>query len=254
MPALSPDGQVLVAVQGQDESVSQLVKLSSGGGDVVRLGVGFAPAWSPDGKRLAFISRRSGSLRVWVSDVDGHQASEIENSTPAYQVAWLPDGRIAWNLPSGKNFRIHDLSSGRQELLMKESNAAYVGSPLFSPRGDQVALFINRGSQVQRGLWLLSWPAREERLLAEGLIPIAWAASGEWIYASGRERSDRSVFRVSPSTGKIERLGSVPTGSIEGVCTISADATVAVCPMTESSYDAWVVEHFDPQVRAQVHR
>ena len=254
MPALSPDGKSLVAVQGQDESVSQMVKLSPEGGDVVRLGAGFMPAWSPDGKQLAFISSRSGPRRVWLSDADGHHASEIKDSTPAGGVAWLPDGRIAWDLPGYKNFRIHDPSSGRQELLMKESNKAYVGSPLFSPRGDQVALFVNRGTQVQRGLWLLSWPAREERLLAEGLIPIAWAANGEWIYASGPERAERSVFRVSPSTGKTELLGSVPTGSIEGVCTISADASVAVCPMIESSYDAWVVEHFDPQVRAPGHR
>jgi Tol biopolymer transport system component len=253
-PALSPDGKSLIAVQGQDESVSQLVKLSPEGGDVVRLGAGFSPVWSPDGKRLAFISSRSGSLRVWLSDPEGHHASEIKDSTPASEVAWLPGGRIAWDLPGNKNFRIHDPSSGRQELLLKESKVVYVSSPFFSPRGDQVALFINRGTQVQRGLWLLSWPAREERFLAEGLVPIAWAASGEWIYASGRERSDRSVFRVSPSTGKIERLGSVPTGSIESVCTIPADASMAVCPMIESSYDAWVVEHFDPQVRTPVRR
>ena len=251
-PALSPDGQSLIAVQGQDSAVAQIVKLSPDGGDVVRLGAGFMPAWSPDGKRLAFISSRSGPRRVWLSDADGHHASEIKDSTPNNEVAWLPDGRITWQLPSSKNFRIHDLSSGRQELLMKESNGAvYVGSPLFSPRGDQVAIFVNPGTQVQRGLWLLSWPAREERLLAEGLFPIAWAANGEWIYASGR---DRSVFRVSPTSGKTELLGSIPTGSIEGVCTISADASVAVCPMTESSYDAWVVEHFDPQVRAPGHR
>jgi hypothetical protein len=105
---------------------------------------------------------------------------------------------------------------------------------------------------VDRGLWLMSWPARDERFLAVGLRPIAWAPSGEWIYAS---RQDRSVYRVSPSTGKTELLGTVPTGSHEGAaCTISADATVAVCPMIESSYDAWVVDHFDPEVRAPGHR
>jgi tRNA A-37 threonylcarbamoyl transferase component Bud32/WD40 repeat protein len=244
-PALSPDGQSLVAVQGQD-----IVKLSLERADVVRLGAGFSPVWSPDGKRLAFISSRSGPLRVWVSDVDGHHASEIKDSTPGWDVVWLPDGRIAWRLPGGHNYRIHDPASGQQELLMKESYEAWVHKPRFSPRGDQVALFVNPGTPVNRGLRLLSWPARDERFIAEGLKPLAWAASGEWIYASGR---DRSVFRVSPSTGKTELLGSVPTGSLEA-CTISADASVAVCSATESSFDAWVVEHFDPEVRAPMHR
>jgi Tol biopolymer transport system component len=228
------------------------VKLSPDGGDVVRLGPGFSPIWSPDGKRLAFISRRSGPRRVWLSDRDGHHSSEIKDSTPAYDVAWLPDGRIAWDLPGSKNYRIHDPASGQHELLMEESNEAFVSSPRFSPRGDQVALFVNRGTPVQRGLWLLSWPGREMRFIAEGLSPMAWAANGEWIYASGR---DQSVFRVSPSSGKTDLLGTVPTGSLDGAaCTISADAAVAVCPMTESSYDAWVVEHFDPGVRAPVRR
>ena len=249
-PALSPDGQSLVASQGQDPSVAQIVKLSPEGGDVVRLGAGFSPVWSPDGKRLAFISSRSGPRRVWLSDVDGHHASEIKDSTPADEVAWLPDGRIAWDLPGYKNVRIHDPSSGRQELLMKESNTASVHSPQFSPRGDQVALFVNRGSPVQRGLWLLSWPARDERFLAEGLTPIAWAANGEWIYAIGRNDRSSACLRApgKPSSSAACR----PDRSRP--CTISADASVAVCSTTESSYDAWVVEHFDPQVRAPVHR
>jgi Tol biopolymer transport system component len=40
-PELSPDGRNLVAVQGQESSVPQIVKLSADGGEPVRLGAGF---------------------------------------------------------------------------------------------------------------------------------------------------------------------------------------------------------------------
>ncbi len=81
---------------------------------------------------------------------------------------------------------------------------------------------------------------------------MAWSPDGKWIYACGR---DHFIFRVSPSTGKTELLGTFPTGLLEGqACTVAADLSVIVCPITESSYDAWVIEHFDPEVRVPAQR
>ena len=53
------------------------------------------PQYSPDGKKIVFASRRSGSFEIWVSDSDGSNARQITNSggpltgTPR----WSPDGR-----------------------------------------------------------------------------------------------------------------------------------------------------------------
>jgi Tol biopolymer transport system component len=51
------------------------------------------PAWSPDGKRLAFTSQRAGSSDVWVVDLDG---SHLRNLTPHPALddgtTWSPDG------------------------------------------------------------------------------------------------------------------------------------------------------------------
>lgn len=53
------------------------------------------PAFSPDGKRLAFSGMQDGSLNVWVRNADGslnqltHTAAPINSMVPA----WTPDGK-----------------------------------------------------------------------------------------------------------------------------------------------------------------
>ena len=55
-------------------------------------------------------------------------------------MTWLSDGRLAWRTPDARNYRIRDLASGREELLVKNPEVGWVFEPHFSPRGDQVAV------------------------------------------------------------------------------------------------------------------
>jgi len=78
--ALSPDGSLLVYACYQDRYLSLYIMQvggggSNGGGPVLPLavtpGVSYeGPIWSPDGKKLAFISTRSGNADIWVMDLD----------------------------------------------------------------------------------------------------------------------------------------------------------------------------------------
>lgn len=50
--------------------------------------------WSPDGKKLAFISNRDGSAQVWVLNLSGGEARKLTNiSSGADGVIWSPDGK-----------------------------------------------------------------------------------------------------------------------------------------------------------------
>ena len=155
----------------------------------------YGAAWSADGTRLAFVSRRSGSQRVWVMRADGVSPEEVKDSPVGNALlTWLPDGRLAWPTPGNQNYRIRDLRTGRDEYLLNDDSFGWVFLPQFSPRGDQVAVGWNRRMKQPSdpGLWLLSWPGREERRLTpEELVPIGWSTDGEWIYASPIQGSRR---------------------------------------------------------------
>jgi dipeptidyl aminopeptidase/acylaminoacyl peptidase len=55
-------------------------------------------AWSPDGRRLAFGSERSGNFDVYVMDADGSDQRQLTHTADGEgPVAWLPDGRIVYS-------------------------------------------------------------------------------------------------------------------------------------------------------------
>ena len=53
-----------------------------------------SPDFSPDGRRLAFISTRSGGAELWISDRDGGNARQVTSFGRAYlrPPRWSPDG------------------------------------------------------------------------------------------------------------------------------------------------------------------
>ncbi len=58
----------------------------------------FSPAWSPDGKRIAFESNRDGNFEVYMMDSNGANDRRLtNNSFGDYAPVWIPDGtRIAF--------------------------------------------------------------------------------------------------------------------------------------------------------------
>jgi dipeptidyl aminopeptidase/acylaminoacyl peptidase len=54
-----------------------------------------APRWSPDGRRIAFVSDRSGPKQVWVIHADGGEARLVTPGSYApADLAWSPDGKM----------------------------------------------------------------------------------------------------------------------------------------------------------------
>jgi Tol biopolymer transport system component len=66
-----------------------------------------SPAWSPDGTRIAFSSRRDGEYGVHVMNADGTGLHRLVDAPAASFPAWSPDGtRIAYSNPEIFTIRI----------------------------------------------------------------------------------------------------------------------------------------------------
>jgi dipeptidyl aminopeptidase/acylaminoacyl peptidase len=107
-PAISPDGQwVLFSVMDVDlvanKKTTHLWIVPLAGGEAHRLTSDPAGEdrgrWSPDGKRILFLSSRGGSQQVWLADFDsaavalGAPKALTNLSTEADGPIWSPDGK-----------------------------------------------------------------------------------------------------------------------------------------------------------------
>jgi Tol biopolymer transport system component len=100
--ALSPDGK-RIAVSGQDSSGYDLWILESGQSTLTRLTNGASsgeenryPVWSPDGKKIAFVSTQAGKSRLHLKDATGNGADEIlvDSQILMRDLSWSADGRF----------------------------------------------------------------------------------------------------------------------------------------------------------------
>ncbi|HKS28935.1 MAG TPA: S9 family peptidase [Pyrinomonadaceae bacterium] len=103
-PQLSPDGRWVAYTVSDlnwdaNRRVTQIYLISVDGGEPKQLTnapqSSSTPRWSPDGKRLAFISSREGGPQVWTIDVATGEQKKVTNiSTGASDPVWSPDGRM----------------------------------------------------------------------------------------------------------------------------------------------------------------
>jgi Tol biopolymer transport system component len=100
-----------------------------------------AAQYSPDGKRIAFESERSGVHAIWVSDADRSNAVELFSRAGmvCWAPRWSPDGqRVAFDFDAEGNYDIYVIrASGGKPIRMTTHSADDI-APSWSRDGNWI--------------------------------------------------------------------------------------------------------------------
>ena len=171
-PSWSPDGKRIVFMSMRDGHIIdfaptyEIYVMDVDGGNLQNLTNNPSddryPSWSPDGKRVVFVSERPGHFRgkagitteIYVMDADGgNQQRLTENRQTDWFPSWSPDGeRIVYasdRRGDFENFEIYVMAAdgGNQQKLTNNRN--YDWKPSWSPDGKRVAFMSERDGNAE---------------------------------------------------------------------------------------------------------
>ena len=171
--------------------------------------------YSPDGKRIAFASNRSGSLEIWVCNRDGSANTQLTSFGGFYYTAsprWSPDGRLiafASTARGEKSAYVISADGGKPQGLPIDD--------LWNWSRDGKWVYFGSGRSGNEQLWKMPWPLARQTGAAVQVTKkgcggeAVESLDGKFVYyLKGASEENYSLWRV-PTTGGEETqvIGSV---------------------------------------------
>jgi TolB protein len=110
-----------------------------------------SPAWSPDGRKIAYVSFEEGRSAIYVQGVyTGNRQKVTDYKGINGAPAWSPDGRkLAMALSKGGNLDIYVFDLATKKLQQLTHNYAIDTEPAWSPDGRSIVFTSDRGGKPQ---------------------------------------------------------------------------------------------------------
>ncbi len=255
-PVISPDGKYFAFFAARDlfgydlyladattgRSVKKLANVSTSGEFDALSFISSAGAWSPDGKKFAFIVYADGNQEIAILDVDSRDVDRriaVAGVGAIQHPAWSPDGnRIAFSGTVGgvSDLFVYDLNTRAASRLTNDRFADI--QPSWSPDGRSLVFATDRGGNTNFDrltfdalrLALIDVASSEIRPLtgfARGKhINPQFSGDGSDIYFVSDQSGVSDIYRLTVSTGAINQVTNVATG-VSGITDLAPAFSVS---------------------------
>jgi Tol biopolymer transport system component len=233
-PSWSPDGMRLVFISpclGRGEffeniyNESSLYVINADGTGLKQLtaapGSDFEPAWSPDGKQIAFTSVRGGFRQIYSLDVESLAITLLTNTTDAIESSqpyWSPDGtKIVYMAKRVGAYQIWSMDANGQEAvqLARSGQDLWDYLPAWSPDGRTIFFSQRRLGAFRPWLMRIDYgdPAQEARKMnfITPIEDVQFSPDGFWIAYEGMDNEgNRDVYFMTITGSGRTRLTNDP--------------------------------------------
>ncbi len=261
--AFSPDSEaVLYVFRPWDGQAASLFQIPLFGGPPKKLvdAIDTSPAFSPDGKRMAFIrGSENGDQVIVLANADGTGQRSLASrpaadTYSATQVAWSPDGALvaafAGEMPKQKSrIVLVDVKSGKEQVL---GNAQFDSAGQLAWLRDGSALVFdavehaggrwNLSSQI----WSIAYPAGTTRriTLDSGSYASVSATAGGRTLVAVRVEVRASLWVAPEGDSARARPITNTSNGREGATGIdwTPDGRIVYSATTQDSWDIWIAD------------
>jgi Tol biopolymer transport system component len=167
------------------------------------------PAWSPDGRTVAYAAETGDRFEVFVRQVGGGPAVPVSEALPGShrRPQWSPDGSRIVFQAAGSIYAVAALGGAPRLLIQPSQPGSWVAYPAWSPDGRMLA-YVENWAIFQRPV-----EGGQAKLITRqpAAHSPAWSPDGEWIaFVSG---NPAFVSGESP-WGSTTNLGNIAPSSI----------------------------------------